>query len=97
MTFIRDIYITQNDVESTYPHHLSLHLVLTYTSVAFNNLYKYNYNYLLRTLSMHYQYVIYGENVEASSPYRREQIERILLVMGFPHGKVTHTCMYMYL
>ena len=26
------------------------------------------------------------EDVEASSPYHREQLERIFLVMGFPHG-----------
>ena len=31
------------------------------------------------------------EDVEASSPYHREQLERIFLVMGFPHGRVTHT------
>ena len=34
------------------------------------------------------------EDVEASSPYHREQLERIFLVMGFPHGKVTHTHVY---
>ena len=32
------------------------------------------------------------EDVEASSPYHREQLERIFLVMGYPQGTTCITC-----